>query len=842
MKKRIIAALAACFLAAGCADILKAPPDSPEAGRVAITIANPARTVSPQLDQFSKIEITFQRTDGSGTLSSLAVTGGAAVIYLPPGTWELTASAYNSGDPPVVVAQARNTLTRTGSVITGETNFVLAPTGTGAGTLEYAVNLPAGLGMDATVSRILIERNGEVLEERSVAGKTNGVFSLERGRYIVDITLDKGDGTTAVYREAIVILPALVTIIDFSPTAGDFLNPDARAALTTALTFNITSNNSSHTRIEEAGGEGAVRTQRLSAPRGTASVYFVLKKTDAQTVTVSGVDAARVDQTAADGESPSNILEVFAVDTSDLVVGDRVFDLILAEPYKENAVIAVTVSIGYIQTLYVEYPPNKRIYIQGENFDPSGMVLAGTYADGSALAEPDLSAYTFTGFDSSSLGEKILQASVRGFPVGIDRTNPASYNFIITVESPGIRYIYFDYGKRRSTVDVQPDRYSVPIGRTLVLAPVKWHIPDNAVYEWKVDGVTQDSTLEYLSFTPGAQKNYAVTVTAKVGETEAYTASTTVECVVPEGTYKRSAPGNRTADRIYHFPAPGQHTGGGGVHSTFICCGAWGGYAVYKFDHSVEKGSGKELKIGGNGFLTWSEPGVVWVMQDENGDGEPNDAWYELAGSHTLLPQTKRRYAVTYTQGAGWIDNVGGMGSDDHYPKNYPPGAPSPMTFVGTGLPGHYSDPYIGYVDAYGDQRYNISDAIQVDGTPVDLSYVDFVKVQTSLNIWAYIFGEISTEIYTPPQDLSGPPDPNLLLTGTDMGNGQYSYQFINNSGYSLTIMLESVLDPYPEFILNAGANITKLSALSQMYLDFYGGNTDFVRETGKVIFADRPE
>jgi hypothetical protein len=160
------------------------------------------------------------------------------------------------------------------------------------------------------------------------------------------------------------------------------------------------------------------------------------------------------------------------------------------------------------------------------------------------------------------------------------------------------------------------------------------------------------------------------------------------------------------------------------------------------------------------------------------------------------------------------------------------------MTFVGTGLPGHYSDPFTGYVDANCEQRYSIKDAIQVDGSSIYLSYIDFVKVQTSLNIWAYQFGEVSTEIYNPPQDMSGPPDPGMLLTGASASGGQYSYQFINNSGYSLNIFLGAE----PEFVLNIGANITKTIALNQVYFDFYGGNVTFERATGKVTFTDRPE
>jgi hypothetical protein len=826
----IIPVLIAFLLAAGCADILKGPPESPEAGRVAITIANPARTVSPQLYQFSKIEITFERKDGSGTLTPLVVTGGAAVIYLPPGTWELTASAYNSGEPPVIVAQAKNTLVRTAGDIAGETNFVLAPIGTGAGTLEYAVSLPPGLDIEG--GNIRIEQNGEVLQERAVGGGTSGVFSLARGRYILDITLDKGDGTTAVYREAAVILPGLVTIAGFSPAVEDFLDPEARAALTQALAFNVTYNNSSHTRVEETGGGDAFITQRLSAPRGTALVYFALRKTSAQTVTIGGADAAKVAKEAADGASPSATLEVFTVDTSDLPLGDRVFTLTLAEQYKENTIITVTVTIGYIKTMYFVSLPDKRVYIQGENFDPSGIVLAGTYADGSALAEPDLSAYAIAGFDPNSPGEQTLYAVVRG--VATVRSGYSPGDFTITVEPSGARKIFFDYGLRHSAVDTQPDRYSVPLGRTLVLAPVKWHIPDDAVYEWKLDGVPQtSSTNEYFRFTPAAQGNYGVTVTAKINEQAVSIASTTVECVAPLGGGGSSGGAGTLYNQTY---SPGQFTPGGGRElgaGPPWSLGAWGGYIIFKL-HAT---SG--IRIVGNAFETWSEPGTVWVMQDENGDGIPNDTWYELAGSHTLLSSAKRRYAVTYTRradssGAVWVDNLGGTGTVG----NYPTGSPSPMTFVGTGLPGNYGAAYSGYVDVYGGSVFSLSNAIQVDGSPIHLSHIDFVKVQTGLNEYSSLFGEISTEIYEIPRSYSGgQTDPAMLLTGTSAGNGQYNYQFVNNSGYNLIVTLY----PEPEFTLNAGTSITKTMASGTAYYDYYGGNVTASKTTGKVTFVDGP-
>ena len=69
------------------------------------------------------------------------------------------------------------------------------------------------------------------------------------------------------------------------------------------------------------------------------------------------------------------------------------------------------------------------------------------------------------------------------------------------------------------------------------------------------------------------------------------------------------------------------------------------------FDHSVENSGAYDLAIKGNQFPDWSEPGIVWVMQDENGDGEPNDTWCELKGSLYEAEGYVRDYAVTCCKG-----------------------------------------------------------------------------------------------------------------------------------------------------------------------------------------------
>ena len=89
---------------------------------------------------------------------------------------------------------------------------------------------------------------------------------------------------------------------------------------------------------------------------------------------------------------------------------------------------------------------------------------------------------------------------------------------------------------------------------------------------------------------------------------------------------------------------------------------------ILAFDHSVENKGKYDFSIPGNQFEGSNEPGVVWVMQDVNGNGKPDDEWYELRGSETGGEWTVQEYAVTYyrpagpRQGVKWTDNLGRSG------------------------------------------------------------------------------------------------------------------------------------------------------------------------------------
>lgn len=363
-----------------------------------------------------------------------------------------------------------------------------------------------------------------------------------------------------------------------------------------------------------------------------------------------------------------------------------------------------------------------------------------------------------------------------------DGTSMGTTDVILLVEP--LPALYFDDGRYRTAVD-RPIRLSVPIGRSLVLAPVKVVISDNATYQWSVDGAVQSgATKDIFTFTPIYQGTYKVKVTATDGAT-VVSGEVSVECVAAEGTHYRPATNGSAsgANKCYGLvQAPGQfvnidegkseeeiteqataiiqaNTGG-----WCFSLGAFGGYVIMGFDHSVDNVDGEaDIKINGNAFPGWSEPGIVYVMQDENGNGLPDDMWYELKGSEYGTKQHVARLALTYFRPKGreifWIDNLGNTGAGaalsggiTKYP-NFVKG--DRVTFIGTCLQTTLNEDGIitnpgyawGYVDNVNSRTgFYIEDAVQADGSPANLKYIDFVKVHTGMNVDAKFLGEVSTE------------------------------------------------------------------------------------------------
>jgi hypothetical protein len=342
--------------------------------------------------------------------------------------------------------------------------------------------------------------------------------------------------------------------------------------------------------------------------------------------------------------------------------------------------------------------------------------------------------------------------------------------------------LYFDDGRYRTVTNAgELRKMSVPIGKELVLAPVVCNLRDTVGFLWKVDGATQTATGLYFYFTPAAQGTYLVSVTE---QGSGKTAEVQVTCAPPEGTYRRATGGTKAvADtRFDYIPAPGQFIdyppGTTKEQATGGMIGAYGGYDIWGFDHSVANKTGSsDLFVDGNAFNAWCESGIVWVMQDNNGNGLPDDTWYELAGSEAKNPGTRYRYAITYYKPGAprtntlWTDNIGGTGSVDingfhNQPYFFPMFIEEDAyTLTGTRLPLQTGmngtlevSPCFdwGYADAISsnparpNKEFWIEDAIRADGTPVLLQYIDFVKVHTAIVGKGAQVGEYSTEAGIP--------------------------------------------------------------------------------------------
>jgi hypothetical protein len=243
-----------------------------------------------------------------------------------------------------------------------------------------------------------------------------------------------------------------------------------------------------------------------------------------------------------------------------------------------------------------------------------------------------------------------------------------------------------------------------------------------------------------------------------------------------------TAQSNAYVTQFFEYnPAPGQfiNTGLGDTvaaigtlkgNQGLVSLGAWGGYIVVGFDHTVLDVAGKgDIVVYGNGFPGFAEPGIIWVMQDTNGNGKPDDTWYELAGSETGQPGYIRNYSVTYTRPACdtcsvlWKDSQGKTGVVQtnvyHTQAYFPIGLKTnTYTLTGTILPStniDMSNPsYItsaawafGYSDSSaGGDTVDIVNAIDKNGNRVKLKGIDFMKVQTGEQANMGWLGELSTE------------------------------------------------------------------------------------------------
>ena len=306
--------------------------------------------------------------------------------------------------------------------------------------------------------------------------------------------------------------------------------------------------------------------------------------------------------------------------------------------------------------------------------------------------------------------------------------------------------------------------------------------------EWKLNDVVVGDAATYI-FKPTMAGDYILNYT---GSNDLGSFSYTYEINVPTPVVGAGPNSSKYISKVFEYaPAPGQHINiasigsleqaqklVGSAGTNLLSLGGFGGYVIFGFDHSIVNQNGHDLGIYGNPTgpsNASAEHGIVMVSQDKNGNGLPDDEWYELAGSEYNAATTIKNYQITYTNPKAfvdvpWTDNQGNSGVLKNVSKNknhYPLFAANQeqITFKGTLLPATtlsttgliVNRPFDwGYADSFstGDNfatnKYNsfdISWAVDKDGKKVNLKTVDFVKVYTAQNINAGFLGEISTDI-----------------------------------------------------------------------------------------------
>ena len=212
---------------------------------------------------------------------------------------------------------------------------------------------------------------------------------------------------------------------------------------------------------------------------------------------------------------------------------------------------------------------------------------------------------------------------------------------------------------------------------------------------------------------------------------------------------------------------------------SMISLGGFGGYVVFGFGHTVVNREGNDFTVLGNATINSAEPGVILVSYDANGNGLPDDEWFEIAGSEYHKPSTIKNYEITYYKPASepdnpnepdyirWTDNRGKSGylskNQHHTQSFYPLWMGESYTLKGTFMEATVNDQSgdgalwvspayeWGYVDNWPntDTRAQIDMdwAVDKEGNPVRLQGIDFVKIHTGNRAAAGWVGEISTEV-----------------------------------------------------------------------------------------------
>ena len=223
------------------------------------------------------------------------------------------------------------------------------------------------------------------------------------------------------------------------------------------------------------------------------------------------------------------------------------------------------------------------------------------------------------------------------------------------------------------------ENYTVPRCKLLAIEPKITGFEQNPQYLWKMKAPAENeakdvSTAKNFDFIQLETGEYEVTLTITDDSKISQTATTIVNVTNEENAYSPFI--SRVYDyrpgvldsRVPFSPVDDANVAAKKVSDKLIGkdfnelnqnsapLGSLGGYIIFGFDHTIiNVPSYCDFRIGsGIGIQGRPTPGIVYVSVDKNRNGEPDDEWYELAGSEYNSTKTRRDVKVAYNRPASF--------------------------------------------------------------------------------------------------------------------------------------------------------------------------------------------
>jgi hypothetical protein len=399
------ALLAAALIISGCQDVLNKPEDSETSaqnppGKVLITIASGgARTLAPTAAELgiTQYELTF--SSPSATHSDVTITSGTSeIVTLALENWTINVQA-RAGSTLKAEGSWSGAINEDGRTI----DIPLRPAETGQGTFLYNITF-LDLGINGTKSLTLYsvsESGGETVVSGTPvtdfsSGRADQIAVPAGAFYRLQVTLTNSDSVpkSVSKTEAVHIYTGLPTSALWQFEAEDF-------------------------------------TERVKTGIRVSSPPDVTVYAKNQSCPPNYWDGLAVAETWSDGTEPPLASSAYTVSPAllDTSVPGPKYLTISSGPYTTTFDdIMVTTTDKILTGITVNPFPTQREYELGQNLNFSGMVITGTYSDGTT---GPITTYTYSGYDKMRRGIQTITVKVNQFP-------PATFDVEVKVPASAV--------------------------------------------------------------------------------------------------------------------------------------------------------------------------------------------------------------------------------------------------------------------------------------------------------------------------------------------------------------------------------------------------------------------